>query len=114
MEHDIAIGVADQAALVRDGNAAERHIVAGPEGVNVVAGADPDVAERPAPLPRRGCRSAATKSSADVSFMLPASPATTLTAIPAHSATRGVIGEVAADPFAAFSWAARMAAKRKP
>ena len=50
VERDVAVGMADDAAGMRDRDAAEHDPGAGAEGVDVVAGSDPDIAEHEARL----------------------------------------------------------------
>ena len=45
MQADIAVGMREKAACVRDAHAAEHQMIAVAEGVDVVAGAGPDIAE---------------------------------------------------------------------
>src|SRR4051794_11082903 len=45
MQSDIAVGMGEKAACVRDADAADHQVIAVAEGVHVIAGAGPDVAE---------------------------------------------------------------------
>ena len=46
MQPNVGVGMADEAAVMRDADAAEHHVIARPEGVHVDAGAGAHIAER--------------------------------------------------------------------
>ena len=84
MQRDIGIGMAGQLLRMRDRDAAQHHVIAGLEGVHVVAIAGAHVGKR---LRRAESRwSAMAMSLAQVSFTLSGEPATICTGISAHSA----------------------------
>ena len=53
VQGDVGVGMADETAVVRDRDPAEHDRGPGAEGMDVVAGADADVAEARAPPRRR-------------------------------------------------------------
>ena len=93
VKSNVGVGMADQAAVMGNRHAAERHAAARTEGVDVVTGADADLAQARA-LPRwQGGGSAASISAIVVSFMFAGSPATMRTGMLRPFGNRRIVGE---------------------
>src|SRR5690606_28991718 len=74
VNHHVAIGMRQHAALVRDAHAAEHHVVALAKGVHVVALTDPELLVHRPCLPRMN--SASARSAGVVTLMLSSAPST--------------------------------------
>ena len=92
MQPDVGVGVALEAMRVGDLHAAQPDVIAAREAVHVEAGAVARLAA--AAAAGVSSRSASSMSAAVVSLMLRALLATRRTGRPAHSASRGIVGEI--------------------